>query len=267
MALKRLATGEMVSLSGPLTQDKHPDRLLLAAIPATAALLPTLDTAHRTLLVAQPRAAMPERAAAIVVEQRTLDMRHDTVIRGVFMFLQALAFLAASAEESKQLLDLQQVLLPEGLLATQKSYREEAGQAALLESRLTPAHVALLKKLKTPNGTLWASIQEWIQLGAALGKLEDERGGGGVDVASPTAAEGLTARNRWIRTVNAIISVLALVEADEPGVTAILNRIAEAERRADRRGEGAAASPAADTPAPVEAPAVVDEAKKKPAEG
>ncbi len=260
MALKRLATGEMVSLSGPLTQEKHPDRLLLAAIPATAALLPTLDSAHRTLLIAQPRAAMPERAAAIIFEERTLDIRHDTVIRGVFMFLQALAYLAASPEESRQLLDLQQVLLPEGLLATQKTYREEAGQAALLESRLTPAHVALLKKLKTPSGTLWASIQEWIQLGAALGKLEDERGGS-ADTASPTAAEGLAARNRWIRTVNAIISVLALVEADEPGVTAILSRIAEAERRADRRGDNAAASPAAD------APAAGDETKKKPAEG
>ena len=77
----------MVSLSGPLTQEKHPDRLLLAAIPATAALLPTLDSAHAKLLIAQPRAAMPERAAAIIVEQRTLDIRHDTVIRGVFTFL------------------------------------------------------------------------------------------------------------------------------------------------------------------------------------
>ena len=263
MALKRLATGEMVSLSGPLTQEKHSDRLLLAAIPATAALLPTLDSAHSRLLTAQPRAAMPERAAAIIVEQRTLDIRHDTVIRGVFIFLQALGYLTASAEESKQLVDLQQVLLPEGLLATQKSYREEAGQAALLESRLTPAHVALLKKLKTPNGTLWTSIQEWIQLGAALGKLEDERGGS-PDAVGPTAAEGLAARNRWIRTVNAIISVLALVEADEPGVTAILSRIAEAERRADRRGDSAAAAPPADAPGAVEAPAAVDEAMKNP---
>jgi hypothetical protein len=256
----------MVSLSGPLTQEKHPDRLLLAAIPATAALLPTLDGAHRQLLIAQPKAAMPERAAAIILEERALDIRHDTVIRGIFLFLQALAYLAATADESKQLLDLQQVLLPEGLAATQKTYREEAGQAALLESRLTPAQIALLKKLKTPSGTLWASVQEWIQLGAALGKLEDERGGGGTDVATPTAAEGLAARNRWIRTVNAIISVLALVEADEPGVTAILSRITEAERRADRRGEAAAAAPAADAPAPVETPAAVDEAKKTPSD-
>lgn len=258
MALKRLATGEMVSLSGPLTQEDHADRLLLAAIPATAALLPTLDSAHRQLLITQPKAAMPERAAAIIFEERTLDIRHDTVIRGVFTYLQALAYLTANPEEARQLIDLQQVLLPEGLLATQKSYREEAGQAALLESRLTPAHIALLKKLKTPSGTLWASIQEWIQLGAALGKLEDERGGG-LDAVSPTAAEGLAARNRWIRTVNAIISVLALVEADEPGVTAILSRIAEAERRADRRGESAAAAPPGDAPAPIAAPAPVTE--------
>jgi len=265
MALKRLSTGEMVSISGPLTQQDSPDRKILAAIPATAALLPTMDSAHRQLLITQPRAAMPERAAAIIIEQRTLDTRHDTVIRGVFMFLQALAYLTADAGEARLLIEVQQALLPEGLLAMQKTYREEAGQAELLETRLTSAHLALLKKLKTPSGTLWASIQEWMQLGAALGKLEDERGGG-TDTVTPTAADGLAARNRWIRTFNAMANVLDLVEADEPGVTAIRNRITEAERRADRRGDASAAAAPVE-PAPVDAPVAGEAVPEQPAEG
>lgn len=264
MALKRLRTGEMVSLSASLTQADHADRLLLAGIPAAAALLPTLDSAHHQLLMTQPSATAPERAAAIILEERTLDIRHDSVLRGCFTLLQALSYLTSNAEEAKLLIELQHVLLPEGLVATQKTYREEAGQAALLESRLTPAHLARLASIKTLHGiTLRDSVQEWMQIGKALGKLEDERGGG-LEAASPTAAEGLAARNRWIRTVNAIRGVLDLVEADEPGVTAILSRIAEAERRADRRSEDAEAAPAVDVAAAV---LPVEEAKKASSDG
>ncbi len=254
----------MVSLSAPLTQAGHADRLLLAGIPAAAALLPTLDSAHHQLLITQPSATVPERAAAIIVEERTLDLRHDAILRGCFTLLQALSYLTTNADEAKLLIELQHVLLPEGLVATQKTYREEAGQAALLESRLTPAHRALLTSIKTLHGTtLWDSVQEWMHLGKALGKLEDERGGG-LETTRPTAAEGLAARNRWIRTINAILGVLDLVEADEPGVTAILSRIAEAERRADRRGEGAEAAPAVEV-AVVVLP--VEEARKTPGDG
>jgi len=69
----------------------------------------------------------------------------------------------------------------------------------LLQSRLTPAHIVLLEKIPTLDGTLWDSVQEWMAL-AALGKLEDERGGG-VEAIGPTAAEGIAARNRWIRAL------------------------------------------------------------------
>jgi len=253
----------MVSLSAPLTQAGHADRQLLAGIPAAAALLPTLDSAHRQLLITQPSVAVPERAAAIIVEERRLDIRHDAILRGCFTLLQALSYLTSNAAEAKLLIELQQVLLPEGLTATQKTYREEAGQAALLESRLTPAQIARLTSIKTLHGTtLWDSVQEWIHLGAALGKLEDERGGG-LEAASPTAAEGLAARNRWIRTLNAIRGVLDLVEADEPGVAAILSRIAEAERRADRRGETSDVAPVME--AAVVVP--VDDARKISGDG
>ncbi len=243
MALKRVYTGEMVSLSAPWAQKDHADRLLFLSIPVTAALLPQIDDAHQSLLDVQPKAVLSDRSTAIVEEQRILDVRHDNIIRGCSGVLGALVYLTKDPQLVKELVHLQEVLTPDGLTATQKTYRDESGQAALLESRLSPAHISLLKKIKTTDGTLWDAVKEWIEIGAKLGKLEDERTGI-KEATGPAPAEVVAARNKWIRTVNAVRTVLALVEADQPGVQTILNRLAETERKADRRAPLAADSPA-----------------------
>jgi hypothetical protein len=236
MALKRLTTGEMVSLSGPWVDPDHDDRTTLTAIPVLASLLPQIDGSHQGLLEAQPKAATPERVIAIQKEQRSLDGRHDDLCRGAYYLPMALAYLTKDKSLAEALIVLQSVLLPEGLALTQKSYREEAGQAKLLESRLAPEHITLLKKLKTLDGTLWDAVREWISVAGQLGALEDERTGAMDDGSS--GGDGVKARNRWIRTVNAMRTLLALVEEEHPGAHAILRRIEEAERKADRRGAG-----------------------------
>ena len=48
-------------------------------------------------------------------------------------------------------------------------------------------------------------------------------------------ADVVLARNKWIRTINAMRSVLDRVSADPPGVVKFLNRFTEAERKADHR--------------------------------
>lgn len=234
MALKRLYTGEMVSLSGPLTKADHPDREVLAGIPATAALLPELDSAHRSLLSTQVKPEAQTRLAGIIMAERGLDVRHDDVIRGLSGLLTSLAYLTPDPDLAARVLHVLSVLLPDGLDAVTKSYREEAGQAALLESRLAPADVTLLKRIKILEGTAFDAVQEWISVGAQLGRLEDERGDL-PETSGPAPADVVTARNRWIRTVNAMRSVLDLVSADHPDVVKILGRITEAERKADRR--------------------------------
>jgi hypothetical protein len=234
MALKRLYTGEMVSLSAPLTKSDHPDRKILADIPATAALLPELDGAHGSLLSTQVKPEAETRLAAIIKAEKILDVRHDDLIRGLSGLLTSLAYLTQDPALAAGVLHVQSVLLPDGLDAVIKSYREEAGQAALLESRLSAADIALLKKIKILEGTAWDAIKEWMDVGARLGALEDERAGL-PETTGPAPADVVTARNKWIRTINAIRSVLDLVSADHPGVVKILNRLTEAERKADRR--------------------------------
>jgi hypothetical protein len=235
MALKRLSTGEMISLTSPWTQKNHPDRKVLLGVDEIAPLLPKIDDAHQALLSTQVDATPPPRLAALQEEQKRLDVRHDDILRGCFTLPQALAYLAKDPNEAKALLALQKTLLPDGLKATQKSYRDEAGQAAMLEKRLTAEDVSLLKSLEIPGGTLWDAVNEWRQLGAQLGKLEDERvkleGGTGT-----MPADVLTARNRWIRAVNAVRTVLDLLDDGNEKLAAIVARIDEAERKADRRG-------------------------------
>jgi hypothetical protein len=241
----------MVSLSTPWTTQDHADRQLLVSIPVIAALVPKLDDAHKSLLSTQPATTAPERVTVIQEEQKQIDTRHDDVIRGCYLLPQALAYLTGDEALAERLLSLQEVLLPEGLIATQKSYREEAGQAALLHSRLLPEHVALLKKIKTTEGSLWDSVKEWEHLAEKLGALEDERAGLAEDT-SLVPADAVSARNKWIRTVNAMRTVLDLVGADRPGIVAILKRIADVERKADRRVAGAEKTGEDDALAPIE---------------
>jgi len=242
MALKRLYTGEMVSLSAPLTSIAHADRQTLAVIPAIAALLPELDTAHITLLATQIKPAAETRLAAIGKAQKVLDVRHDNVIRGLHGLLNSLAYLTKNAELASQTLQLLSVILPDGLDAVSKTYREEAGQASLLEFRLSPEDTLLLKDIRTLEGSAWDAVKEWMDIGAQLGALEDERSGI-PQISGPSAADVVSARNKWIRTIKAIRSVLELVNAGQPGVGKILDRFTEAERKADHRVASAEVEP------------------------
>ncbi|APR86282.1 Hypothetical protein A7982_11631 [Minicystis rosea] len=236
MALKRLTTGEMISLTTSWTTKNSPDRKALAAIKEVEPLVPQIDASHRGLL--QTQAAAPSaRLAEIQEQEKTIDVRHDDLLRGCFHLLQALAYLTQDPARAKALLALQKTLLPEGLLATQKTYREEAGQAKLLKTRLGAGDIELLKEIPTLDGTLWDATNEWTTLAAKLGKLEDERAAlGGPQGAAPSDA--VAARNRWIRAVSAVRTVLELVGTEDEKVQALLSRIDEAERKADRRGAG-----------------------------
>ncbi len=238
MALKRLYTGEMVSLSASLTSAAHADRQTLAAIPAVAALLPELDGAHSTLLATQIKPAGETRLAAIGKAQKVLDVRHDNVIRGVHGLLISLAYLTKNAELASRILLLLSVILPDGIDAVSRTYREEAGQAALLLSRLSPEDRTLLQDIKLLEGTAWDAVIEWMNIGAQLGALEDERSGI-PQTSGPAPADVVSARNKWIRTVRAIRSVLELVNAGQPDVVKILDRFTAAERKADNRGASA----------------------------
>lgn len=238
MALKRLRTEEMVAITTTWVDPAHADRQAMTRVPALAALLPAVEGAHRGLYATHHIGPSAARIKQIQAEQKVVDTLHDDVLRGIDAYLRAAIYFSGDPEERRQLEQLLALLMPEGLLSVNKSYREEAGQATLAESRLSESDHALLQRLVLHDGrTLRDAVNQWLSLAAQLGTLDRERAGEPTD-GGPTLADALTARNRWIRTVQAVQCIAALVAEQDPAIREMLDRVEAAGRMADRRAGG-----------------------------
>lgn len=254
MALKRLTTEEMVQISASWVAKGGPARKAIGASPELAGLLPRLDAAHQALHAAQPTVEDP-RLAALGVEAAAVDLAHDTAIRGLQGLLSSLALLAGPGPRADELGKLLELLLPDGLEATQKTYRAEAGAADLLATRLAgePAAKKLLKEIPAaPKRTAQHVVDEWLAHAKRLGALEDERARLLGAIPSGEGTKTVAARNQWIRAANALIANAALGEIDAPLDQLLFAALRLAEKAANRRGKPA---PEADEAAPPPAPA------------
>jgi hypothetical protein len=249
MALKRLRTEEMVAITSTWVDPSHADRQAMAQEPALAPLMPQVDAAHGGLCATHDVGPSAVRLKQIQGQQKEVDVVHDDVLRGIWSYLWALVYFARTDEEREVFMRLIALLLPDGLQAVNKSYREEAGQAELAGSRLTDADRAVLQTLTLPDGrTLLDLVNQWLSLGANLGALDRERNGY-IANEGPTPAEAATARHQWIRTVQAVQDVAALVAANNPVIQEIMARVEAAGLHADRRASSGALPDDPDEPA------------------
>lgn len=252
MALNRLSIAEMVKHSGDLVQAGSPERAAIEAIPEAAALLPQLQRAHEGLIAAQP--PNDSEIAEITEELGLLDATHDDLLRAIDGRLASELELAGDEAARDALTRARTVLLPDGLSIVQRSYTEQAGEGALRAARVDPEVKAVLGRLSTYDGRTLDAIYERLQAVAAeIGALVKRRAELGEQ--GRRVADAREARLRWIRTVNALATVLAMLGVDEGP---ILGRIRETEREAERGGQPAAPAPA---PAPDGPPAPDDDAR------
>ncbi len=247
MALKRLFSEEMLQLSGTLTDTKSKAHKAILASADLAPAMPRLTAAHEVLAkLTQPASADP-RLAAIIAEEAVIDPRHDDLIRGAHGLLTGAAFLLG--EDGAPLLALRDTLFPDGLSSAQKSYRAEAGQAAQLAARLTPALRARLASIavgpKSVKTTLEHCIDELLTLGARLGVLEDEKGrlqaGAAEQAGSGLGAALLAARNQWVRVANSLVANGELAGLDPETDQLVFGPLRAAEKAAERRTGNASA--------------------------
>lgn len=270
MAFKRLASEEMLQLSGTWVDPESKAHQAILATPDLAPSLPRFTAAHKLLAkLTQPGIEDP-RLAAIVAEEGIVDPRHDDIIRGAHGLLTSAALLLGA--DGAALLALRDILFPDGLSSTQKSYRAESGQAAQLAKRLTPALRAQLASIVVgPKGekkTLEQFVDELITLGARLGVLEDEKARlqPGPGEPGPGVGAGiLAARNQWVKLANALIANSEVAGLDAETDKLILGPLRAAEKAADRREAKAPAGAKADAGVPDAAgvPAVVGETVAK----
>lgn len=236
MALKRLTTDEMVQISGSwVAKEGEPHKALLR-VPELSGLVPSVEGAHLALHATQPAVADP-RLAALIAEIAGIDLAHDSTVRGVYTLLTALALLAGAGAHADALLKLRDILLPEGLGATQKTNRAEAGAAELLKTRLAsePDANRQIGEIPVLDHTVRYFVDRWMDSAKRLGDLEDERARLVGDSGPGDGAKVIAARNQWIRVVNALVANAALANLDEPTDQLLFGALRLAEKTADRR--------------------------------
>lgn len=245
MALRHLDSAVMLQLSATWLDSTSDAHKAILAVPELATLLPRLNKPH-TSLAALLQPGQDARVTAIIKEQFELDIRHDSIIRGIVGLLSSSAELL-SGDAKRILLELRDVLVPEGLSSTQKSYRAEATQASQLQDRITPAiktqldalHIGLAGQSQTASHF----IDEWISLGKKLGLLEDEKARLQDSPAATTGQAIVSARNLWIRTVNALIAQAELAEIEDATDRLLFGPLRAAMKNAERKAKGKSTDP------------------------
>ena len=243
-----LTTPEMAQISGGWFTEGAA-RTAIAATPALDALMPSMNTAHIGLRNVAPDVDMTVRLKQLADEGVGCDYRHDTTMRGTHVVFTGLSMLASTDVERDRLLALRDFVLPDGLAGTQKSYRGEAGEAALLTQRFEeePARAAELDAMVLPvDGgiTLRTVVNRWMSEATRLGEIDKERvaltGPGTASTTVITPAAARAAREAWMEQVRALRVVAAAVRLSPERHHAIFGELEAAEAKAARRGRAAA---------------------------
>lgn len=253
MALKRLTIAEMATLTKSWVQPGHAVRKALERVPGMLALMPRIDEVQASVLTAQHTEKL-QTSQDISTAAGEADARHDNLARAVDKIIEGGIFQAYADNDiarAHALEKLRTFVLPHGMRVVNFGYREEAGQAELLASRMTQDHRTLLASIPVYNGTVLTLVDRWMAAAAELGELEDLR----ADQDIPGREVPHTrVRSEWIDMVQAVRTIIRLSKVVDPVLEEALNRIRVAELAADRRPTGTSSDvvdePADATPDP-----------------
>lgn len=256
MARRNFTNAEMIALSAALLDAKR-HRPAFTAIPLLAGLVPEIESAHADLL-ALSHEDSPDEAARelgeIQARERVTDALHDAKGGGVRSVLQGAASLAESDEEAALYERVKARLFPGDGAIFSASYVAESGNAERVAKELeNPETRSTLAGIKVRKGaTLLDEARAWVQAGRSLGADESRKVAlQGVIAANSNAArdgaaraENASARNGWIKAINAVLSSASLLKGKHAdGFAAALREIrafeVKVDERATRRRSGA----------------------------
>ena len=244
MALKRMTVEEMIPVSAPWVTAGNSAHRAIEKVPLLAALLPQLQAAHSAIFAVRARTEDP-KVQRLSQQEAELDAKHDALVRGIYGSLTMLAQVSSTSDE---LLGLRDLLFPEGAAHTQKTYRGEAGHAALVASRLDANLQARLQAVSLQEKSLLDLVNQWLGVAKQLGDLEEERARLS-QPSSSTAVEVNNARIGWVRVANALVANAELVGLDDDTDRLLFSALRAAEHTADSRGRKTPAAPPAPSPA------------------
>jgi hypothetical protein len=251
MAFKDLTTPTILTI---LDTWLDPNRSLpsLKTLSRAAPLIPDLVAVRKGLQ--DSHAASAKSAPEIQRFQATageLDVRHDRKARGLDKIIDGLSELVDDPELTEKLGALRtEILGPKGLLVISSSYTDEAQNAKLVDKRLSPESKELLGDIKIYDKTLGGWVKDWQGVAKELGEVESERTALETKTKAATASQpapATRARNRAIRTLNALMMVIELDEPTDELRTELLGplevELAKAEKRAKRSASKAGGEP------------------------
>jgi hypothetical protein len=210
MALKKMTVEEMIPVSAPWVSAGNVAHRTIEKIPLLAALLPQLQAAHSAIFAVRVQTEDP-KVQRLSQQEADLDAKHDALVRGIYGSLTMLAQVSSTSDE---LLGLRDLLFPEGAAHTQKTYRGEAGHAALVAARLDANLQARLKAVSLQEKSLLDLVNQWLGVAKQLGDLEEERARLS-QPSSSSAAEINNARLGWVRVANALVANAELAGLDD----------------------------------------------------
>jgi hypothetical protein len=194
------------------------------------------EAAHEGLL----RVEHPTQSKAmldVIATQQELDARHDTLVKAIDMGLTAVCLLTKDSDLRAQIDAAHAALMPQDTGFTASSYLDEIGNASAAKGRLTAPQKAVLKKIALPEGNMLQAVEEWFAIGAQMDEGERRcQNENNAAMSGPSKVDAVTARNRWIRAVSALESMIALAEVPDDVAQQILRQLWATETKTAHRG-------------------------------
>ncbi len=247
MAAKNLSVEEMLGVSAAWI-DATRLRPTLESVPLLLALLPEIERAHAAVSeVVNTSGEVPMARALSLVYERgdEADALHDRKARGVFKILDGLVDLADDPDQGVALEALRRFLFPtDDISVSRASWKTEAENGDRLRALLAhrPDRVAGLREIPLPpRGCLYFEVMQWLDAGAELGAIEDERAtlerAAMETVARDAEArgDGSSARRAWIAVADALVSNTLVASMEDVTRRRLLGGYRDVEARADAR--------------------------------
>ncbi len=256
MALKDLNVPAMLSISD---QWLGHDLAMLQTEEILAPVIKLVDDAHKTLRTTQQRVGTTEQRIIDLTAKLTVaDANHDRQLRAIFWMLAAAAELAESPDKAEAILAARDRLIPAGLSATQRTYREQAGNAQLAREQNTAEVQQFCQQIVVMGTPLVDVVEQWLATAAQIGDMNAERNKiAGDSDDGVSAGEVHRSRLKWIQAVNAFLTLLDFTSFDTDTRRRLLADLRNAEfqaARARQSGKNAAQQPLTpqeDQPQPV----------------
>ena len=230
MALKRLTSGEMIHTTQTWVDRKHRHHQLMMGVAEVAVLLPHVERVHLALLALQPTVDPQAKSRSRILEE--LDAQHDDMVRAIYYLFLAQIYLSQVTAERELWQRLCDTVFPDGLMVVKRSYADEAGQATLAYSRLSAEDKKQLKTLVLGKESMLVLIERYVQVAQKLGEAATVHY---QPTVQPSRADAATARNQWIRVVNAVLAAIDMIPNSEELLREVVAPLREIERRAERR--------------------------------